>query len=126
MKRKLFSKAIILIFLLSFLIVGCSQETVEYNLIIANSSGDSFKSIGFSSENSSGDVIPADNSQIEFEQIVTLNMERNEFNLHAIDTEDNEFMSQKFDLDFETNKDAVYTISIEKDLTGDLAFILME
>lgn len=123
MKRKLFSKAIILIFLLSFFIVGCSQETVEYNLIVTNNSGESFTSIEFSTENSSGGVVHANNSQI---RSVTLNMETNEFNLHAVDTEGNKFTSQKFNLDFATNKDKVYKISIEKDSTGDLAFILTE
>lgn len=53
-------------------------------------------------------------------------MESDEFSLNVIDTYGNEIMSQKFNADFSNNKNKVYKISIEKDFSGSLEFILSD
>lgn len=97
-----------------------------YNLVITNNSDNRFKSIGFYTEDSSGDVLNADNSFIESGEKFTMTIESNKFNLYAIDGYDNKLISQKFDLEFETNKATVYKISIEKDSSGSIEFFISE
>ena len=126
MKRKINKTYTILIVLLSIFIEGCSIKSEPYNLLIINNSGDSFKSIGFQQEHSSGGVSNADNSFIESGDGFKMYMESNEFSLTVIDTYGNEIIRQKFNVDFSNNKNKVYKIYIEKDFSGSLEFILIE
>lgn len=125
MKRKI-TASVLLMILISVFIGGCSLKKEPYNLLIYNNSGYGFKSIGFYQKHSSGGVSNADNSLIESGQEFKMYMESNEFSLRVIDEYDKEFISPKFNLDFETNKNTVYKILIEKDSSGDLEFILSE
>lgn len=124
MKGKITINFIILtIFILGF-IGGCSQKKEPYNLIITNSSGYRFKSIGFYEKHSSGGVSNADNSLIEYGEKIKLYIESDEFTLKVIDEHDNEYVSQKFNIDFEAKKNKIYNISIENDSSNSLEFIL--
>lgn len=126
MKRKINNIFFSLVILLSILIVGCSIKNESYNLLITNNSGENFKSIGFHQKHSSGGASNADNSFIEAGDEFKIYMESDEFSLNVIDTYGNEIMSQKFNADFSNNKNKVYKISIEKDFSGSLEFILSD
>lgn len=124
MKGKITINFIILtIFILGF-IGGCSQKKEPYNLVITNSSGYRFKSIGFYEQHSSGGVSNADNSLIEYGEKIKLYIESDEFTLKVIDEYDNEYVSQKLNIDFKSNKNKIYSISIENDSSNSLEFIL--
>lgn len=124
MKGKTTINFIILIMIIFGFIGGCSQKKETYNLVITNNSGYRYKSIGFYEKNSLGGVSNADNSHIEYGEKIKFYMESDEFSLKVIDEHDNEYVSQKFNIDFKTNKDKIYNISIENDSLGGLEFIL--
>lgn len=124
MKDKIITKFIILILIIMGFIGGCSQKNEQYNLMITNSSGYRLKSIGFYEKHSSGGVSNADNSLIEYGEKVNLYMESNEFSLKVIDENDNEYISQKFNIDFKNKNNKIYSIDIENDSLEGIEFIL--
>ncbi len=124
MKAKINISFIILIILILEFIGGCSQKKEIYNLIITNSSGYRLISIGFYKQNSSGGVSNADNSLIEDGEKIKLYIESDEFTLKVIDEHDNEYVSQKFNIDFHAKKNKIYNISIDNNSLNVLEFIL--
>ena len=124
MKVKLNISFIILVTLILGFIGGCSQKKEPYNLVITNSSGYRLKSIGVYERKSAGGVSNADSSFIEYGEKLKFYIESDEFTLKVTDEHDNEYISQKFNISFDSNKNKIYNISIENDSLNNFEFIL--
>lgn len=121
MKRKI---VISLCFILCMFLSACSTQPEQYNLIIKNNSTIGFKTIAFYEENSSGGVCNADNSLIKPGEEVHMNIQSNKFSLNVTDEHNNEFKSEEFHIDFNSTDKKVYNISVNRNASGKLEFIL--
>lgn len=108
-----------------FFISGCSQKAEDYNLSITNNTGESFKFITLHTESESQNIINAENSMIKPGEKVNLKAPNSQFKLQVVTDGDSEYTSQNFVFDFEENNEP-QEISIEKDSTDNVVFIVVE
>lgn len=126
MKKTKRLTVIVTIVLSAMFNVGCSLNTMQHNLIIVNNSDDNLRSIGFSQDNSSGNIYNGDGSFIKPGQELKVYVKGKEVILDATDEFNNQYVSSKLDINFEDYRDTICRISIEPDSSGALDFVLCE
>lgn len=127
MKRRNIFSILFVALSFCFFISGCSQKAEDYNfnLSIINNTGESFKSITLHTESESQNIIDAKNSVIKSGEKVNLKAPYSQFKLQVVTDGDSEYISQDFVFDFEENNEP-QKISIEKDSTDNVVFIVVE
>lgn len=127
MKRRHIFSMLFVALSFCFCISGCSQKVEDYNfnLSITNNTGESFKSITLHTESESQNIINAENSVIKSGEKVNLKSPNSRFKLQVVTDGDSEYTSQDFVFDFEENNEP-QEISIEKDSTDNVVFIVVE
>lgn len=112
----------ILLLVVSILFIGCSScknrdKVRRYNVIVFNNCKEPIKKFSYKTNNSSGGASYADNSLIKYGDNMKLLIMSNDFVLSVTDKNNNTFNSQQFNIDV-TNKEKIYTVSVEKTENG--------